>query len=191
MTRAPRAPAPALGVHLALLRGVNVGGKNKLPMAALRRLFAAAGCQDVQSYIQSGNVLYRAPPRLARELPRRISAAIAADLGLEVPVVCRSLDALRTAVQANPFAEAGVDPDQLHVMFLAARPQARAAASLDPERSPPDRFALRDQEIYLHCPNGVARTKLSNAYFDRALGTVGTQRSWKTTLKLLELAAAL
>ena len=174
--------------HVALLRGINVGGKNKLPMKDLVAVFAGAGCADVRSYIQSGNVVFRASPELAARLPALVAGAIAERFGLRVPVVMRTADELREVSEHNPFLAAGADRPALHVMFLADQPSPAHAAALDPERSPGDAFELRGRDIYLHCPNGVARTKLTNDYFDKTLATTSTGRNWNTVLHLLELA---
>jgi uncharacterized protein (DUF1697 family) len=173
-------------VHIALLRGINVGGKNKLPMKALAALFEAAGCGDVTTYIQSGNVVFRAPDGLAREVPARIHAAIQERHGLHVPVVTRTAAELRAIVRDHPFLAEGVDTKQLAVGFLADEPTAERVATLDPQRSPPDEFEVRGREIYLRFPDGVARSKLTNAYFDSRLATVCTVRNHRTVLALLQ-----
>ena len=108
--------------------------------------------------------------------------------GFDSAVVLRSRDELAAVVRDNPFLTARVDTAELHVAFLADEPVAEAVARLDPRRSPPDELAVRGREVYLHCPNGVARSRLTNAYFDTTLGTVSTSRSWRTVLKLLDLA---
>ncbi len=174
--------------YIALLRGINVGGRNKLPMPALSALFAAAGCSEVRTYIQSGNVVFQAPPDLIADLPASVTAAIAARHGLTIPIILRSREELAAAAQANPYLAAGADPATLHVVFLAAWPGPERLARLDAGRSPPDTFVPAGQEIYLHCPGGLARTKLSNEYFDRTLATTSTVRNWNTVGKLLELA---
>jgi uncharacterized protein (DUF1697 family) len=178
------------GRHVALLRGINVGGKNKLPMKQLVALFETAGCSDVRSYIQSGNVVFTADAALARRIASHIAAAIHDRHGLTVPVVMRSAEELQAVASGNPFLGAGVDPKQLHVGFLAEEPSRSAIAALDPDRSPPDRFELRGRELYLHCPNGMARTKLTNAYFDAKLATTSTMRNWRTVLKVREMLSA-
>jgi len=176
------------GSHVALLRGINVGGKNKLPMKDLAAMFTEAGCDDVRTYIQSGNVLFRARPALARRVPELVTRAIADRAGLRVPVVTRTAAELAKVVSANPLLRAGADHAKLHVAFLAKQPAAGRVAGLDPDRSPPDEFVVRGREIYLHCPGGVARTKLTNDYFDSRLATTSTVRNWNTVLKLLELS---
>ena len=100
----------------------------------------------------------------------------------------RTADELEKVVKRNPFNKIGADPKRLHVSFLENRPSASAVRGLDPDRSPPDEFVVSGREIFLYCPNGVARTKLTNQYFDSKLRTVSTVRNWKTVLKLVELA---
>lgn len=181
-------PRPrAVAAHLALLRGINVGGKNKLSMSALSEMFAEAGCAEVRTYIQSGNVVFTATPALAQRLPDLISKRIADRFGLRVPVVLRSADELRQVAAGNPFLQSGADAESLHVAFLTDRPDDRRIAVLDPKRSPGDSFEVRGGEIYLHLPNGVAGTKLTNAYFDSKLATTSTVRNWRTVLKLVEM----
>lgn len=174
-----------MAAHIALLRGINVGGRNRLPMKDLVSLFEEAGCRDVRSYIQSGNVLFRAGDAMARRIPRVLPALLAERFGLETPVITRTREELRRVCRSNPHA-AG-DERTLHVVFLADRPARSRAARLDPDRSPPDEMVLRGREIYLRCPNGIARTRLTNDYLDRTLATVSTIRNWRTTRKLLDL----
>ena len=100
----------------------------------------------------------------------------------------RRADEIEAVVDANPFLQAGAETDKLHVVFLADEPDAERVEALDPDRSPPDEFTVRGREVYLHCPNGMARSKLTNSYFDSTLSTVSTMRNWKTVGKLLELA---
>jgi uncharacterized protein (DUF1697 family) len=181
--------AVGLSTHVALLRGVNVGGNNMLPMKDLAALFAKAGCSAVQTYIQSGNVIFRADAEVAARIPEAIAKAIAARAKMRIPVVVRTAGELRRVVEKNPFLRRSVDIEKLHVVFLAGKPGAATVAALDPKRSPPDEFIVQGAEIYLHCPNGYGRTKLSNAYFDAKLATTSTVRNWRTVLKLLDLSS--
>lgn len=172
------------GVQLVvLLRGINVGGKNKLPMAQLAAVLEEQGCTDVRTYIQSGNAVVRVATKSAATLAQRTSKAIAARCKLAVPVITRTAPQWR-AVLAVPHAFQRHDPAHLHVVFLAQEPTPTNVDALDPDRSPGDTFVVREREIYLHLPNGVARTKLSNVYFDRALATVSTVRNWRTVQTL-------
>jgi uncharacterized protein (DUF1697 family) len=173
---------------VALLRGINVGGKNKLAMKDLVAMFERAGSADVRPYIQSGNVVFGATATLAARIPALIAAEIEEAAGLRVPVIVRSRAELHSVAEANPLLAAGAAQEQLHVMFLADAPGKEEIAALDPLRSHPDSFVLVGREIYLHCPNGVARTKLTNAYFDSTLRTTSTCRNWRTVLKLADLS---
>ena len=178
----------ATGVIVALLRGINVGGKNRMPMKELAALFVDAGCDDVRTYIQSGNVVFRTGPPAGEEISAIISASILSRFGYRVPVITRTAREFQGIVRANPFVEAGAEADKLHVMFLAELPDGAQVEALDPDRSPGDEFAVLGCEVYLHCPNGVARTKLTNSYFDSRLSTTSTTRNWRTVQRLLELA---
>ncbi len=175
------------GTYVALLRGINVGGKNKLPMRGLAAIFEAAGCRDVRTYIQSGNVVFRAED--VSGLAATVSAAIAAAFGIKVPVILRSAAEMAAAVAANPFFEAGVAEEMLHVYFLADLPLDEAVERLDLKQSPGDTFAVAGREIYLLLPDGTARTKLTNAYFDKALRTISTLRNWRTVKVLAVMAS--
>lgn len=152
-------------------------------------MFVEAGCEDVRTYIQSGNVVFRAPPRLVDGLRARITEAIAASHGYRIPIVMRTASDFDRIVCDNPFLAAGADSAKLHVGFLAAAPAPARLARLDPDRSPPDAFEVRDREVFLHFPAGVARSKLDNAYFDRTLDTMCTIRNWRTVCRLHEMAS--
>jgi uncharacterized protein (DUF1697 family) len=173
--------------YVALLRGINVGGKNKLSMTDLVALFEEAGVQDVRTYIQSGNVLFAASRGVVDGLAKAVTGEIEVRFGLKVPVVVRSLTALEAVVEANPYRHHGSTPKALHVMFLMDEPPAPAVAALDRHRSPPDEFALLGREVFLYCPNGLGRSKLTTAWFDQALGTVSTVRNWNTVNTLVDM----
>ncbi len=173
--------------YVALLRGINVGGNRKLPMAELVKLFVGAGCSDVKTYIQSGNVVFESTPTAAIKIPKAVGQGIQKKYGFDVEIVIRSAAELSAVVKMNPLLKAGVDPKTLHVSFLSGKPSAAQVASLDPDRSPGDSFKLLGSEIYLLLPHGVARTKLTNQYFDSKLGVTSTLRNWNTVLALLEM----
>lgn len=173
--------------QLALLRGINVGGKNILPMRDLAVMFEEAGCENVRTFIQSGNVIFNSASSVSRRLAGVVASRIEERFGYKAPVVLRTAQQLREVVSNNPFPHA---EDILHVMFLADLPDAAKSAALDPNRSSPDRFIVRGRDIYLHLPNGAAKTKLSNAWFDSKLSTVSTLRNWRTVTKLLAMMDA-
>jgi uncharacterized protein (DUF1697 family) len=168
---------------VALLRGLNVGGANRLPMAELVALFEAAGAAEVVTLQAAGNVLFRAPTGGAAGIGAAVQAALARR-GLSTPVVLRTAAELAAVARANPYPDA----EGLHVAFLAARPRAAAVAALDRDRSPPDRLEVVGREVYLRLPNGMAHTRITNAWLDGALGTVSTVRNWRTVLALADAA---
>ena len=173
---------------VAMFRGINVGGKHMLPMKDLVAMFRRAGCPDARAYIHSGNIVFRARPPVAAQIPALVEKAIAAQHGFSARAVLRTAAELELVTTNNPLLGAHTDSGTLHVAFLAELPSPALVAALDPNRSPPDEFAARGREIYLRCPNGIARTKLTNQYFDAALSTTSTVRNWRTVIKLLELA---
>jgi uncharacterized protein (DUF1697 family) len=177
-----------LGRYVALLRGINVGGKNKLPMKDLARVFEGAGCSNVKTYIQSGNVVFSAPASVAKGLPTRVAKAIEKKFRFSVPIVVRSASELEKILAKNPYARQKRSEEAFHVMFLANKPPKAALAGLDRKRSPPDEYDVVGSEIFLYCPNGIGRSKLTNAYFDSKLETVSTARNWRTCQTLLQLA---
>jgi uncharacterized protein (DUF1697 family) len=179
----------SLKKYVALLRGINLGARNKVSMADLRALFADLGAEDVATYVQSGNVVFRSaesPGKLTDALEKRIRR----DLGLDVTVLVRTQRQFAKLVAASPFADGVSDPTKLHVTFLADKPDPARARELDPTLSEPDEFRVVGQEVYLHCPNGYGRSKLSNAYFEKQLDVRATTRNWRTVTKLAELAGA-
>ena len=174
---------------VALLRGINLAGRNTVPMAELRAALESLGLEDVVTYIQSGNVVFRGRGGV-RALAAAIEGGIEEAFGIDVVVLLRTPAELRKVTAGNPFLRAGADPAKLHVVFLSGKPAKEAAAGLDPDRSPPGEFELGGREVYLHLPTGFGRSKLTVDYFERTLGVAGTARNWRTVTKLLELARA-
>jgi uncharacterized protein (DUF1697 family) len=179
-----------LETYVALLRGVNVGGRNKLPMKDLAAMFERLGCTNVRAYVQSGNVVFDAPERALATIPARIAAAVRERFGHAPETIVRSREDLRSVIDGNPFVARGADLARLQVMFLAQRPSPERAASLDPDRSPGDEYVLAGRELYLYQPGGIAESKLTNAYFDAKLKTTSTGRSWRTVLAIADLMDA-
>lgn len=174
-------------VWIALLRGVNVGGKHRLPMARLAAHCVSAGAVDVTTHIQSGNVVFRADHEVARAIPEEMGKRVEREFGFRPPVLLRSATQLADIAASNPFA-ADANPDAWHVLFLKDEPGPQSVAALDPDRSRPDRFVVRGSEIFLSVPGSAADTKLTCAYFDRRLETTATGRNWRTVLALADLA---
>ena len=154
-------------------------------MTDLGTIFEDAGCEAVRTYIQSGNVVFRASAALARRVPSLVEAAIAERFGFDAPVVTRTSAEIDAVVRGNPYAdEARAEPKSVHVAFLRDRPSAAQVAALDPDRSPPDTFVAKGREVYLHLPNGVAGSKLTTLWLDACLATVSTWRNWRTVESL-------
>lgn len=173
--------------QVALLRAINVGKDRAVPMKDLSALFTKLGARDVVTFIQSGNVVFMGPKGLTPEaLSSALSVAIEARFGFAVPVVLRTHAQLRRVLETNPFSAKGADRKSLHVAFLSAVPAI--GAKLDPQRSPGDETALVGADLFLHLPNGVGKSKLTNAYLDRALGVTATVRNWNTVEKLVDLS---
>lgn len=175
--------------YVVFVRGVNVGGARKLPMAHLRRLCTDAGCSDVTTYIQSGNVVLRAPLRAA-ELERAIEERIGASLGDDVAVMARSVDEV-AAVLASGIYESERDATKRIVAFLKQAPPRGALRALDLARFAPEEVTLRGRELFFHLPNGQGRAKLPEAVARAVAPIAFTSRNWATVERLHAMAAAL
>lgn len=169
---------------VALLRGINLGRRNRVAMPDLRRVFEQAGCTDVASYIQSGNVVFSADGE-RNELARRLEDAVARELGVESTIVLRRAAELAKLVRAQPF---GNDTSKTHVVFLAKRPSAAAVRALRAEDVTPDEAHVAGSDLVVHLPNGVQGARLTGALVERRLGVPGTMRTWRTVERLAELA---
>jgi uncharacterized protein (DUF1697 family) len=173
--------------YVALLRAVNVGGRNRLPMPELREALEARGLDSVSTLLQSGNVLFDAAGSEAA-VAATIRSTVAEAFGLDIGVVVRTAAELVAIARANPFLAQREPRDAatLHVAFLDREPSA-AAAALDPGRSPPDAFAVSGREVYLSYPNGSGRSRLTLDYLERTLGVEATARNWRTVQRLADL----
>lgn len=176
------------GTWISLLRGINVGGHNKLPMAELRELFANTGCSDVKTYIQSGNVVFRGASQDREELAPRLTNAIVESKGFRPGIMLLTPDELEAAANTNPFPEAASEPKTLHLWFLAHEPEEPDLETLDDLRAATEHYELRGAVFYLWAPDGIGRSKLASRA-ERALGVETTARNWRTVEKLLELAS--
>lgn len=162
-----------------LLRGINVGGRNKLPMANLRSCLEALGGQDVETYLQSGNVVATLNPALEETIEKDLSAAIADQHGFKPVLLLISGVALQEAIRNNPFPAADDAPTSVHVAFLEADPSADAGAALDALRTPNESWKLDGRVFYLHAPDGIGRSRLA-ARAEKAFGCAATSRNWRT-----------
>ena len=171
--------------HVSLLRGINVGGHNLVSMARLRALYGALGCEDVATYLQSGNVVFRRD-RDPAGVGKGVERAIKRELGIEVRVLDRSHGDMAAIVEADPFP--GADPSRRFVMFLSAAPGTEIAREIEHVRLGPDESRLIGREIHLDCPDGLGNSKLPGLLTERRLGVTATTRNWRTVSRLLELS---
>jgi uncharacterized protein (DUF1697 family) len=180
---------------VALLRAVNVSGQNRLPMAELRQQLSAVGCSAVQTYVQSGNVVFAAESGDAAAQAAAVHDVITGAFGHDVTVIALKASELAGVASGNPLAGEGVDDKTLHVTFLSAPVPAAAFAGLPLPAQPGERAVLAadgplaGRLVYLRLPHGYGRTKLNNAYFERRLKTPATTRNWRTVLALVELSS--
>ena len=176
-------------VVISMLRGVNVGGHNKIQMDALRDLYESLKLSGPQTYVQSGNVVFEAEDRNLAPLAAHIEQAIEGTFGFRVSVILRTSAELRDAAAKNPFAaRSGIEPSKLAVTFLATHPSAEARSRLLAIEAAPEELYIDGRELYTYYPNGMARPKLSWALVQRTLAIPGTSRNWNTVTRLLEMA---
>ncbi|WP_163321847.1 DUF1697 domain-containing protein [Draconibacterium mangrovi] len=175
--------------YVAILRGINVSGKNKIKMDALKSLFSSLGFKQVQTYIQSGNVVFGYQETSSDNLEELINKQIRKDFGFDVPVLVLEEKELANIVKNNPFADdENREAQFLHVTFLK-----RYLANVNEEKitahvKAGEEFSISAGAIYVYCPHGYGKTKLNNNFFESQLKVSSTTRNWKTTLKLLEMA---
>lgn len=173
-----------MATYIALLRGINVGGKRVIKMADLTAMVVAAGGRDVATYIQSGNVVFGHRSRSAAAVAARLADHIAQQAGFEVAVIVRTPHELAATIAGNPFPRAPTDT--LHVGFLALAP---TAAPLDGTRFVPERYACVGREIYIEAPHGLGKSRLLGALTKpTSIGADATVRNWRTVCALDELA---
>ncbi|MPZ63418.1 MAG: DUF1697 domain-containing protein [Propionibacteriales bacterium] len=175
--------------YVALLRGINVGGHNKIGMADLRSMFDTLGYAGARTYLQSGNVVFDAPATDPARLAGAIEAGIAGDFGLSITVLLRTREDLDRVVANSPFVEREADPKKLHVAFLSGVPADERVSAFESPAGENVGFVFDGAEIHLHYPHGYGRTKLTHAYLEKRLGVAATARNWRTVFQLLELAS--
>lgn len=179
-------------VVISFLRGVNVGGHNMIKMDALRALYQSLDLQGVQTYVQSGNVVFRTREQDLLRLSKRIEDKIERKFGFRPDVIARTCSELRDVIARNPFeTRRGIDPRKLLVTFLATNPGPEARDKVLKIDMQPDELHLDGREFYIYFPNGLARPKISWMAVAKMLKTTGTGRNWNTVRKLLEMAEGL
>jgi len=176
-------------VHVALLRGINLGAKRRMAMGDLRRLLEGLGYTDVRTHLQSGNAVFRTPTRSAGAVGAAIERAIRTELGMDVDVVVRTAAQLAHVLAQDPFDGRATDHSRYLAVFCAKPVPPAMVADLDPARQAPEEVAVVGSEAYLWLPDGVQDSRLARSMTDERLGGTWTMRNWKTVRKLAEMAA--
>lgn len=174
---------------IVLLRGINLGARNRISMPDLREALGDAGYDDVRTYLQSGNVVLTSTDS-AKKVARECERLIADRFGLEIAVVTRTRNELAKVVERNPLGRVAKDPKRYQVSFLAAKPDAKLVRKLADAAVAPEKLVSIGRELYAWHPKGVARSKLWAQLAGKDLGVTATARNWTTVTKLLELADA-
>lgn len=181
-----------MAVIISMLRGVNVGGHNRIKMDALRALYESLKLRDPQTYVQSGNVIFRTEERDLVRLAKRVEDGIEQRFGFRPDVIVRTASELREVIARNPFARRrDIEPSKLLVTFLARDPGPDARNRLLGIKADPEELRIDGRELYIYFPNGMARTKLSSGVIERTLKTSGTGRNWNSVTKMLDIAEKL
>ena len=180
-------PTRSASLHVALLRGINVGGRNMIAMAKLREMLADLGFTGVRTLLQSGNVVFDGSRRADAELERLLETETAARLGVSANYMVRSAGEWARIVARNPFEDmAKNDPSHLVVMCLKSAADAKKVTALQTAIEGPERIHGDGKKLYIAYPAGIGRSKLTGTLIERKLGTRGTARNWNTVLKLLD-----
>jgi uncharacterized protein (DUF1697 family) len=175
-------------IYIAMLRGINVGGNKRVKMDELRKSFEALGFEQVKTFIQSGNVVFKAGKTSSTALGKKIEAMMVSDFGFSASVIVRTGAELSAAIAANPFlTQRGIDHEKLHVVFLSDIPSTPALKKLAEFTVAPDQSQCIDKEIFLYLPNGFSASSLWKVPWEKALAVVTTTRNWKTVNALHQM----
>src|SRR6266851_4611150 len=181
-----------MAVIISMLRGINVGGHNKIKMDALRALYESLKLQDAQTHVQSGNVIFRSDERDIARLTKRIEEGIERKFGFRPSVILRTVAEMKDVIARNPFAKRrGIEPGKLLVSFLASDPGEEGREKVRQMKCDPEEMRIERRELYIYFPNGMGRSKLPWAGMDKMLKTPGTGRNWNSVTKMLEMAERL
>jgi len=177
-----------MSTRIALLRSVNVIGKNMIKMPELVRAFEKAGFKNVRTYIQSGNIIFETVEESTELLTSKIREMITKHFGLTIQAVVLTPRELADIVERNPFAKMpDIDLNRQHVTFLDREAEPEKAEHLLSYNYPPDKIIIGSRVVYVHCPDGYGRTKYHNNFIEKKLSANATSRNWNTCLKLLEM----
>jgi uncharacterized protein (DUF1697 family) len=178
--------------YIAMLRGINISGHKSMKMGDLRALCSRLGFQNVETHVQSGNIVFQTTTENPATLSKRISETILKSFGFDAPVIVRTSKQMQNVITNNPFLKRkDVDSSKLHVTFLSETVQEDSLRNLKTISTGQDQFYPAPQEIYLYCPGGYGRTKLSNNAIEKALSVRATTRNWRTTNTLFEMVSKL
>lgn len=178
--------------YISILRGINVSGHKLIKIDALKKMFENLGYKNVQTYVQSGNIIFQSKENNTKNLEEVISSEIKDEFGFEVPVIVFNIKTLETIIQNNPFInDKHKDISSMHVTFLAEKPIQIDEETIVDKKDKVEEIEFTPQAIYLYCPNGYGNTKLNNNFLEKKLKVKATTRNWRTTNELLNLARKL
>ena len=179
-----------MNTFIILLRGINVSGHRPLKMLDLKMMLEKEGLENIETYVQSGNVVFSSTESNPQKLEKQISSAIEKTFGYnDIPIICLSADKLKKVVDQNPFArDADKDHQFIHVTFLDGEPKPEGKGAIEEKKREGEEISYRDDVVYLYCPRGYGTSKLTNSFLENKLKVTATTRNWKTTNKLLEIA---
>jgi len=179
-------------VLISMLRAVNVGGRSQIKMEALRALYSSLKFENPQTYVQSGNVIFKTNERDLALIAKRIQQSIEKKFTCRPEVILRTAAELRSVIAKNPFAKrANIEPNKLLVTFLASDPGNEARENLRKQKFAPEELHVADRELYIYFPNGIGKSRLPWPRLDKILQTSGTGRNWNSVTKMLEIAEKL
>ena len=179
-------------VLVSMLRGVNVGGHNKIKMDALRALYESLNFEEPRTYVQSGNVMFRTKERNSAALAKKIQSAIERTFKCRPEVILRTTNELKEAISSTPFAASrNLEPGKILVTFLTTEPAPNAHVTLLTFKEYPEELHLKGRELYIYFPNGAGKSKLPWSSLDKLLKTTGTARNWNSVTKILAIAEEL
>jgi uncharacterized protein (DUF1697 family) len=172
-------------LFISLLRGINVAAQKKILMADLKKLYEKAGLTDVQNYVQSGNIIFSSKEKNISKLTSRIEEAIEKEYKFHVPVIVMDNSNIKKVISSNPYKE---KEENLYVTFLYELPSKEAVQNIKPPEGIKDEFSIKGNIVYVYCPGGYGRTKISNTYFEKKLKVPATTRNWNTVNTLYEMS---
>ncbi len=178
-----------MNTYISLLRGINVSGQKKIKMAELKELYESLGFKDVQTYIQSGNVIFKDKKIDQDKIIKRIENKIGQQYGYRVTVIMRTPDEMNSIIKNNPFPDFAAETKMLYVTFLAEEIDPSKISGLEKYKAKDDKYVLIGKNFYFYCPGGYGKTKLSNNTIERVFSAPATTRNWNSVLTLKDLSS--